>query len=161
MDGISGLLESRAKLLPLAAQLAGLPERALASLEHPKSNYLVGWSRGKEILANGEPDVNKGSFYANPLVDERPTSPDTESAAERTLPSVYLYHFFVHVLALVLVYLCANDVQQHCPVPHGSRTYVKQGYVKQRIHNAVSTCIDTAIQIQGSTLVMATKYREI
>lgn len=71
VDGISELLESRAALLPLAAQLAGLPKQALSKLEHPSSNYLIGWSRGKEILANGEPDTNKGSFYANPLVDTR------------------------------------------------------------------------------------------
>lgn len=28
-----------------------------------------GWSHGKEIM-NGKPDTMKGSFYANPIVDE-------------------------------------------------------------------------------------------
>jgi hypothetical protein len=80
VDGIPDLKESRAALLPLAAQLAALPERVLAGLEHPHSNYLIGWSRGKEILVNGEPDVNKGSFYANPLVDRRWQDPATPAA---------------------------------------------------------------------------------
>lgn len=80
VDGIMDLQQSRAALLPLAAQLAALPEQVLSSLEHPKSNYLIGWSRGKEILANGEPDTNKGSFYANPLVDKRWQSASSTSS---------------------------------------------------------------------------------
>lgn len=84
VDGVSDLLGSRAALLPLAAQLAGLPKEALEGLEHPQSNYLIGWSRGKEILANGEPDTNKGSFYANPLVDKRRTASSSDIAAGAT-----------------------------------------------------------------------------
>lgn len=93
VDGVSELLERRAALLPLAAQLAGLPEDTLSKLEHPRSNYLVGWSRGKEILANGEPDTNKGSFYANPLVDTRweASSPD-DGAAGVSYPALQHRH---------------------------------------------------------------------
>ena len=29
----------------------------------------VGWSRGIEALEDGKPDLNKGSYYANPLHD--------------------------------------------------------------------------------------------
>lgn len=68
VDNAPDLLGSRAALLPLAAELAALPKHVLDAMEHPENNYLVGWSRGTETLANGVPDVNKGSFYANPLL---------------------------------------------------------------------------------------------
>ncbi|KAK9472211.1 uncharacterized protein V1510DRAFT_430685 [Dipodascopsis tothii] len=55
----------RAKLLALSTELAALPADALAALEAPECNYLVGWSCGKEKLADGAPDTLKGSFYAN------------------------------------------------------------------------------------------------
>lgn len=42
------------------------------------SKYSYGWSEGKEFLASGKPDTLKGSFYANPLVDDQlqPSSSD-------------------------------------------------------------------------------------
>jgi hypothetical protein len=54
----------------LAAQLAALPGAVLASLEDPSSRYSFGWSCGKEVLEGGQPDKMKGSFYANPLLDD-------------------------------------------------------------------------------------------
>ena len=44
-----------------------LPASARERCEDPLSRYTLGWSHGKESLAGGRPDVNKGSFYANPL----------------------------------------------------------------------------------------------
>jgi isopenicillin N synthase-like dioxygenase len=62
----------RQALLPLAARLAQLTQEQKTALEDPLSSYNCGWSQGREKLENGAPDLNKGSFYANPLTD-RPT----------------------------------------------------------------------------------------
>ncbi|KAG7193782.1 uncharacterized protein KQ657_000475 [Scheffersomyces spartinae] len=48
-----------------ASKLANLPPTKLSQLECPEAFWLVGWSRGRERLKNGEYDFNKGSFYAN------------------------------------------------------------------------------------------------
>jgi hypothetical protein len=37
-----------------------------AKLENPSAKYNVGWSCGKETLADGRYDTLKGSYYANP-----------------------------------------------------------------------------------------------
>lgn len=44
---------------------------------------VVGWSCGIEVLADGRPDTNKGSFYANPVHD----SVAADAAAKKTYPS--------------------------------------------------------------------------
>ncbi|KAI5073262.1 hypothetical protein GOP47_0011275 [Adiantum capillus-veneris] len=59
----------RHHLLHLGERLAALPEQVRENLEDPDSRYSFGWSHGKENLESGVPDVLKGSFYANPLVD--------------------------------------------------------------------------------------------
>jgi hypothetical protein len=66
---VPGIHSARASLLPLAAELANLRPEILKELEHPASRYSVGWSRGKEQLNGKTPDLYKGSFYANPLMD--------------------------------------------------------------------------------------------
>jgi hypothetical protein len=53
----------------MAREIALLSPDILKTLEDPESFYTVGWSHGKEIFA-GKPDKSKGSFYANPLVDD-------------------------------------------------------------------------------------------
>ncbi|KAG2486583.1 hypothetical protein HYH03_014753 [Edaphochlamys debaryana] len=63
--------ELRRRLLPLAAKLANLDPKVLASLEDPESHYSFGWSLGREALSDGRPDSFKGSFYANPLADDQ------------------------------------------------------------------------------------------
>lgn len=55
----------RKAVLLSASDLATLPEHKLAAMEHEPSFWCQGWSRGREKLANGVPDFNKGSFYAN------------------------------------------------------------------------------------------------
>lgn len=61
----------RAAAIPTTERLRrwaqALPAEALQRCEDPLSRYNFGWSHGKESLASGSPDVNKGSFYANPL----------------------------------------------------------------------------------------------
>lgn len=75
VTGIPNYVEYRRTLLPIAAKLAALPESALKSLEHPASNYSVGWSHGKERIGGGRADMYKGSFYANPKLDIPTTDP--------------------------------------------------------------------------------------
>lgn len=61
----SGFAELRKSVLLSASDLATLPDDKLAAMEHEPSFWCQGWSRGREKLANGVPDFNKGSFYAN------------------------------------------------------------------------------------------------
>lgn len=58
-----GMLRSR--LLSYSSYLSNLPAFRLEKFESPESKYLVGWSRGKEKLKNGQIDTMKGSYYAN------------------------------------------------------------------------------------------------
>jgi hypothetical protein len=55
VDGVPDLAARRAALLPLASSLAQLPDATRAQLEDPQSSYNIGWSHGKETLANGVP----------------------------------------------------------------------------------------------------------
>ncbi|KAF9949879.1 hypothetical protein BGZ70_001596 [Mortierella alpina] len=63
----------RERLLKLASVFAALPEETKEKTVHAASRYSFGWSCGKEIM-NGKPDVSKGSYYANPLMDEPESS---------------------------------------------------------------------------------------
>lgn len=58
-------VELRDKVLRSAKALANLPAEKLEKLQVPEAYWLVGWSCGKEKLANGLPDKYKGSFYVN------------------------------------------------------------------------------------------------
>lgn len=73
----------RARLLSLSSYLANLPAAQLEKLEHPESNYDVGWSCGKETLADGRYDTLKGSYYAQPIHDAA-----LEAKARRLYPDV-------------------------------------------------------------------------
>eukprot|EP00980_Cylindrotheca_fusiformis_P000347 scaffold91_cov127-Cylindrotheca_fusiformis.AAC.7 len=66
---IPGFVEAKASVLQQAHPLAHLPENILKELEDSESMYNAGWSHGKEMLKAGKPDLAKGSFYFNPLVD--------------------------------------------------------------------------------------------
>jgi len=59
----------RERLLKLAGKFAALPESVRERYADPTSRYSFGWSHGKEIM-NGNPDLLKGSYYANPLIDD-------------------------------------------------------------------------------------------
>ncbi|KAK9901379.1 hypothetical protein WJX75_009476 [Coccomyxa subellipsoidea] len=65
--GIPTLPELRKELLPLSNQFVRLPD--LACYEDPPSSYSFGWSHGREAMEDGRADTLKGSYYANPLVD--------------------------------------------------------------------------------------------
>ncbi|CAM9472582.1 unnamed protein product, partial [Chrysoparadoxa australica] len=70
VSGIEGLNEKRNALLPLAKKFANLPDEVKEKYQDIASGYQFGWSHGKEILAGGLPDYNKGSYYNNPLIDD-------------------------------------------------------------------------------------------
>ena len=55
VDAVPDLAARRAALLPLASSLARLPDATRAQLEDPECSYNIGWSHGKETLANGVP----------------------------------------------------------------------------------------------------------
>ncbi|KZT52979.1 Clavaminate synthase-like protein [Calocera cornea HHB12733] len=74
----------RERLLLLANQFASLPEPRKELYVDPKSNYSFGWSHGKEVM-NGRPDLLKGSYYANPVID----SPVVPGELQTAFPEYY------------------------------------------------------------------------
>ncbi|WCJ29741.1 2-oxoglutarate (2OG) and Fe(II)-dependent oxygenase superfamily protein [Euphorbia peplus] len=66
---VPGFSTLRQNLLHLSPRLASIPEDKKKELEDPNSRYNFGWSHGKEQLESGKPDIYKGSFYANPVLD--------------------------------------------------------------------------------------------
>jgi len=74
----------RERLLKLAYRFAQLPEDVREKYTHPASRYSFGWSHGKEIM-NGKPDILKGSYYANPVVDK----PSVPQAEQEKYPEYY------------------------------------------------------------------------
>ncbi|KAF8640803.1 hypothetical protein AX17_000452 [Amanita inopinata Kibby_2008] len=58
----------RERLLRLAYKFAKLDSNVRERYTDPSTRYSFGWSHGKEIM-NGKPDILKGSYYANPVVD--------------------------------------------------------------------------------------------
>ncbi|EMC93749.1 hypothetical protein BAUCODRAFT_74857 [Baudoinia panamericana UAMH 10762] len=82
----------RHSVLSNSSYLANLPTSELAKLERPETRYNVGWSCGKETLANGRYDTLKGSFYAQPVSDdelEEKASSLYPDCLELTSPNVY------------------------------------------------------------------------
>ena len=69
VSGVPDLDLLRHRLLPLAREIALLPESDRKGMERPEAFFQVGWSHGNEKLQGDVPDFAKGSFYANPLVD--------------------------------------------------------------------------------------------
>ncbi|XP_021996644.1 uncharacterized protein LOC110893816 isoform X3 [Helianthus annuus] len=83
VSGVPGYTLLRQNLLNLAPRLANLPEKVKNELEDPQSRYNFGWSHGKEKLESGKPDLLKGSFYANPILDK----PTTDAALIQRYPA--------------------------------------------------------------------------
>ena len=53
----------------------------------------MGWSHGKEMLSKDRPDTGKGSFYANPFVDN-PAEVTAPAGREAEMSCVF-YAFFI------------------------------------------------------------------
>ncbi|KAF0684934.1 Aste57867_23178 [Aphanomyces stellatus] len=84
VSNVPDLEARRLRCLPLAFQVANLPDAVKAKYELQKAYYSFGWSHGKESL-QGKPDYSKGSYYNNPRMN-RPT--DDETLMEK-YPSMY------------------------------------------------------------------------
>jgi len=69
----------RERLLKQAYKFAKLDESVRDKYTDPASKYSFGWSHGKEIM-NGRPDFLKGSYYANPTVDNPIASAEDRAA---------------------------------------------------------------------------------
>ncbi|KAF8758329.1 Clavaminate synthase [Rhizoctonia solani] len=69
----------RERLLRLASAFAALPEDVREKYSDESTRYSFGWSWGKEIM-NGKPDTLKGSYYANPVVDDPNVDPQEKAA---------------------------------------------------------------------------------
>ncbi|XP_011648664.1 uncharacterized protein LOC101206989 isoform X1 [Cucumis sativus] len=80
---VPGFPSLRKDLLRLSSRLAKLPEDVKKKLEDPHTRYNFGWSHGKEKLESGKPDLLKGSFYANPILD----TPTTDASLIQRYPS--------------------------------------------------------------------------
>ena len=63
--------------------LQALPDDVKSQYADRTSTYNFGWSHGVEMLANGQPDRYKGSYYANPLLD----IPTTDEALMKRFPA--------------------------------------------------------------------------
>lgn len=58
-----------------------LPKEVQQQYEHKESVYQIGWSHGKEMMSEGQPDFSKGSYYANPQYDD-PVDGDSDLVAQ-------------------------------------------------------------------------------
>ncbi|KAJ7630515.1 Clavaminate synthase-like protein [Roridomyces roridus] len=81
---VQNVLGLSSKLLKLSYEFAHLEESVREKYADARSRYSFGWSHGKEIM-NGKPDVLKGSFYANPVVDD----PDVAAELREEYPEYY------------------------------------------------------------------------
>ncbi|RMZ33237.1 hypothetical protein D0859_02634 [Hortaea werneckii] len=76
-------LDLRKRLLSYSSYLANLPADELDRVEKAEAKYNVGWSCGKETLADGRYDTLKGSYYAQPIHNS-----ELEEKARKLYPNV-------------------------------------------------------------------------
>ncbi|MGK3748966.1 MAG: isopenicillin N synthase-like dioxygenase [Bacillariaceae sp.] len=69
IQNVPGFVDAKRNLLSLSHSLAHLPQKELNDLEDPETLWNSGWSHGKEKLKNDTPDINKASYYYNPIID--------------------------------------------------------------------------------------------
>jgi isopenicillin N synthase-like dioxygenase len=86
VTGVPLMQDKRQRLLPMARQVALLEDKSEVVCE--ASKYQTGWSHGKEIFA-GKPDLAKGSFYANPLLDDLSKVTEVRSDVKEANPGFF------------------------------------------------------------------------
>jgi len=69
VNNVPNFSEYRAALLPLAFKLANLPSDKLRKLILPEVAYYIGWGHGKKTFQSTDGKYTKGSFFANPTMD--------------------------------------------------------------------------------------------
>ena len=85
--------------------MQALPEEVRKKYEDPKGGLAgVGWSRGIEVLEDGKPDLNKGSYYANPLQDVVTT--DEQLIDLYPSYTTYAQQFIVHPHFFASIHAC-------------------------------------------------------
>lgn len=149
-------VQLRQKVLLSASDLAGLPQDKLAAMEHEPSFWCQGWSRGREKLANGVPDFNKGSFYANCAFHkdpslEAPPKEETEGYEDMhmyTAPNIWpqesdLPGFQTNLKALCnLIINVAEHVARACDRYVAGEAKVKgytAGYLEDVVRSSTTT----------------------
>lgn len=81
----------REKVLKSAKIVASLPQEELEKLECPEAYWLVGWSKGKEKLASGKPDIAKGSYYVNCNFHRDPSKEEPDQHTKDQYPDLLAY----------------------------------------------------------------------
>ena len=69
ISNIPNIQKLRKELLFAGRKFVSLDDKTKTNYENKDAFYAVGWSYGKEKMKNNKPDFAKGSYYANPLVD--------------------------------------------------------------------------------------------
>lgn len=155
----SQFVQMRRDVLQSASDLAALPPAKLQAMEHEPSFWCQGWSRGREKLANGVPDFNKGSFYANCAFHKDPSleaPPPEESRGYEdmhmyTAPNIWpqeadLPHFQSQLKGLCnLIIDVAEDVARACD-RYVSGANVK-GYTEGYLEDVVRTSTTTKARL--------------
>lgn len=81
IKGIPNILKLRTDFFISGRKFIHLSEQIKEKYVNKESHYTIGWSYGKEMI----PDFSKGSYYANPLIDE----PTTDTELIKKYPSFY------------------------------------------------------------------------
>ncbi|GAB2300393.1 hypothetical protein Dimus_034435 [Dionaea muscipula] len=140
---VPGFSSLRQNLLRLSPRLANLPEEEKQKLEDPDSRYNFGWSHGKEKLESGKPDMLKGSFYANPIIDV-PTTDESfiqrypSYCGQNIWPNIALPEFEVAFKALGRMILDVGlMVAYHCDryVSKGTQNRTDEGFEQTLLHS--------------------------
>ncbi|EIE20063.1 Clavaminate synthase-like protein [Coccomyxa subellipsoidea C-169] len=129
--GVPTLLDLRQQLLPLSSQFVRLPEPVLARYEDPPSSYSFGWSHGREAMEDGRVDTLKGSYYANPLVDNENLPQDLQDQ----YPSY-----------------CRPNIWPDRDLPHLRPAFQALGRLMVEVGRLVLDLCDEYVQSQGSLL---------
>ena len=141
------LLSFDLELLPLAHEIANLPEEKLKKIEHSKSSYSFGWSQGRETYHGGRFDAYKGSFYNNPqynvpttdqaLIDEHIESLHPNIWPE-DLPDVEKYFMQAGQLVVSVGMLLARECDTYVKKAHPA--YAKAPKTMEDVIKESLTC---------------------
>ncbi|KAK1085470.1 hypothetical protein LTR33_002080 [Friedmanniomyces endolithicus] len=143
----------RHMLLSYSSYLANLSEKTLASVEKPETSYSVGWSCGKETLANGRYDTLKGSYYAQPVHDvelERKAREVYPKCIEMTSPNVWPSEETLPGFEQLFEQLCHIIVDTAALVARSCDRYgvaKLEDYQPETLENIVRTSVSTKARL--------------
>lgn len=149
----SKFVELRKTLLSYSSYLANLSSDALAEVERPEAKYSVGWSCGKETLANGRYDTLKGSYYAQPMHHaelEAKARTMYPGSVEMTSPNVWPEEKVLPGFEKVFEELCHLIVDTAGLVARNCDRYgvaKLEGYREGTLENIVRTSVSTKARL--------------